>query len=169
LTHITADRAVVAHYQGDDEAAEKLTKLAREQARASGDVSGLAQADNLAGMLASNPRVAIARLKKANSIASGTGRAELIAATFNNLGLAHRRAGDLEAAIHAGETALGILERVGDRHQLAALHNNLADTLHQAGRTDLSRAHVTESVRLFADVGLEPGTLEPEIWKLSEW
>jgi hypothetical protein len=41
--------------------------------------------------------------------------------------------------------------------------------LHQAGRTDLSRAHVTESVRLFADVGLEPGTLEPEIWKLSEW
>ena len=169
LTHITADRAVVAHYQGDDETAEKLTKLAREQARASGDVSGLAQADNLAGMLASNPRVAIARLKKANSIASGTGRAELIAATFNNLGLAHRRAGDLEAAIHAGETALGILKRVGDRHQLAALHNNLADTLHQAGRTDLSRAHVTESVRLFADVGLEPGTLEPEIWKLSEW
>jgi tetratricopeptide (TPR) repeat protein len=120
-------------------------------------------------MLASNPKVAITRLKKANAIANSTGRAELIAATLNNLGLAHREAGDFEAAIDAGETALGILERVGDRHQLAALHNNLADTLHQAGRTDLSRAHVTESVRLFADVGLEPGTLEPEIWKLSEW
>jgi tetratricopeptide (TPR) repeat protein/DNA-binding SARP family transcriptional activator len=169
LTHITADRAVVAHYQENDETAEKLTRLAREQARASGDVAGLAQADNLAGMLASNPKVAITRLKKANAIATSTGRAELIAATLNNLGLAHREAGDFEAAIDAGETALGILERVGDRHQLAALHNNLADTLHQAGRTDLSRAHVTESVRLFADVGLEPGTLEPEIWKLSEW
>jgi tetratricopeptide (TPR) repeat protein len=108
-------------------------------------------------------------LKKANAIAHETGRAELVAATLNNLGLAYRRAGDLPAAIEAGEAALAVLERVGDRHQLAALHNNLADTLHQAGRGDLSRAHLTESVRLFADVGLEPGTFEPEIWKLSEW
>jgi tetratricopeptide (TPR) repeat protein len=169
VTHITADRAVVAHYQGDDETAANLTGLARQQARTSKDLAGQAQAENLAGMLASNPADAITQLKEAHAIAANTGRADLIAATLNNLALAHREAGDFEAAIDAGETALGILERVGDRHQLAALHNNLADTLHKAGRTDLARAHVTESVRLFADVGLEPGTLEPEIWKLSEW
>ncbi|MGH8958133.1 MAG: BTAD domain-containing putative transcriptional regulator [Acidimicrobiia bacterium] len=168
-THITADRAVVAHHQGDDVSADQLAKLARDQAKARGDIAGLAQAANLAGMLAPQPQVAITRLKKANAIANDTGRPELVAATLNNLGLAHRAAGDLEAAIAAGEAALAVLERVGDRHQLAALHNNLADTLHQAGRSNLSRAHVTESVRLFADVGLEPGTFEPEIWKLSEW
>ena len=166
---ITADRAVVAHHQGDDETAEELVRLARQQAKASGDVAGLAQVANLSGMLASNPRLAIGRLKKANAIANETGRPELIAATLNNLGLAYRRAGDLPAAIEFGESALAVLERVGDRHQLAALHNNLADTLHEAGRGELSRAHLTESVRLFADVGLEPGTFEPEIWKLSEW
>ena len=166
---ITADRAVVAHHQGDDAAAEELVELARQQAKASGDLAGLAQATNLSGVLAPNPQVAISLLKKANAIAQNTGRAELVAATLNNLGLAYRRAGDLPAAIEAGEAALAVLERIGDRHQLAALHNNLADTLHQAGRSDLSRAHLTESARLFADVGLEPGTFEPEIWKLSEW
>ena len=168
-THITADRALVAHHQGDDAAAEELVKLAREQAKESGDVAALAQAANLSGMLAPNPNVAIARLKKASVIATDTERPDLVAATLNNLGLAYRSAGDLSAAIEAGEAALAVLERVGDRHQLAALHNNLADTLHQAGRRELSRAHLTESVRLFADVGLEPGTFEPEIWKLSEW
>ena len=166
---ITADRAVVAHHQGDDHAAEELVTLARQEAKASGDIAGLAQAANLFGMLAPTPQIAISRLQKANAIAKDTGRAELVAATLNNLGLAYRRAGDLPAAIEAGEAALAVLERVGDRHQLAALHNNLADTLHQAGRGELSRAHLTESVRLFADVGLEPGTFEPEIWKLSEW
>ncbi len=169
LTHITADRAVVAHHRNDDVGAERLTKLARQQAQANGDTAGLAQAANLAGMLAPNPHVAITRLRKANSIANDTARAELIAATLNNLALAHREAGELDVAIDTGEAALAVLEHVGDRHQLAALHNNLADTLHRAGREDLSRAHVTESARLFADVGLEPGTFEPEIWKLSEW
>jgi tetratricopeptide (TPR) repeat protein len=169
LTHITADRAVVAHWQGEDSEAQRLTALARAQAETEGDMAGLAQAANLAGMLAPDPQVAIQRLKKASSIAQATGRTELIAATLNNLALAYREAGNLPAAIDASEAALAALEHVGDRHHLAALHNNLADTLHQAGQEDLARAHVAESARLFADVGLEPGTLEPEIWKLSEW
>ncbi|MGQ0849956.1 MAG: hypothetical protein ACT4OP_12770 [Actinomycetota bacterium] len=41
--------------------------------------------------------------------------------------------------------------------------------MHRAGREDLTRAHLTESARLFADVGLELATLEPVTWKLSEW
>jgi hypothetical protein len=52
---------------------------------------------------------------------------------------------------------------------LAALHSNLADTLHAAGDDVKSRWHLTESARLFAEVGLEEGEWEPEIWKLSEW
>lgn len=168
-THITADRAVVAHHQGDDSGASRLAQLAREQAKSAGDTAGLAQAANLAGMLADSPQLAISRLKKAYLLARDTGREELIAATLNNMALAYREAGDLTAAVESGESAVAILERVGDRHQLAALHNNLADTLHRAGREEDSRTHSTQSVRLFADVGLEPGTFEPEIWKLSEW
>ena len=65
--------------------------------------------------------------------------------------------------------ALALLEPVGDRHQLAALHSNLADALHSAGDEGAGRRHLTESARLFAEVGEEIGKWEPEIWKLSEW
>ena len=60
--------------------------------------------------------------------------------------------------------------RWGDRHREAALHNNLADLLHQAGDDEGSMAHLKEAVALFAEIG-EPGSLptNAEIWKLAEW
>ena len=69
----------------------------------------------------------------------------------------------------AAGRALALLEPVGDRHQIAALHSNLADALHEAGDEELARRHLTESARMFAEVGVEVGQWEPEIWKLSEW
>ena len=57
---------------------------------------------------------------------------------------------------------------LGDRHREAALRNNLADLLHAAGRADEAMAELRESVTIFAEIG-EPGTMQPEIWKLVEW
>ncbi|MGB8361362.1 MAG: hypothetical protein WCE80_08195 [Acidimicrobiia bacterium] len=57
----------------------------------------------------------------------------------------------------------------GDRHRTAALHDNLADYLHRAGEEEQSMAELKEAVALFAEVGLEPGELVPEVWLLKEW
>jgi hypothetical protein len=64
--------------------------------------------------------------------------------------------------------ALELCTRRGDVHRAAALHNNLADLLHEGGDDDGSRAHAKEAARLFASVGEEAVTA-PEIWKLTAW
>ena len=89
-------------------------------------------------------------------------------AALNNLALAHRATGQLEAAIAYTRTALELCARQGDRHREAALHNNLADLLHLDGQHTEAMDHLKRAVAIFAEVG-EPGTLEPEIWKLVSW
>lgn len=164
---IAADRALVAHHQGDADRARSLAATALDLA--GGDEATLAQAWNLAGMLAVDPKEALIRLEKAVAMAEGTGRSDVAAAAYNNLALALRRSGDHSGAVGAARKALILLEPVGDRHQLAALHSNLADALHAAGDDERAREHLTKSARLFAEVGVETGQWEPEIWKLSEW
>jgi hypothetical protein len=56
----------------------------------------------------------------------------------------------------------------GDRHREAALHNNLADLLRAAGRTEDAMGHLKQAVTIFAEIG-EPDDPRPEIWKLVEW
>jgi len=58
---------------------------------------------------------------------------------------------------------------LGDRHREAALHNNFADLLHEAGRYEEAMAHLKQAVTNFAEIGVESGALQPEIWKLAEW
>jgi hypothetical protein len=58
---------------------------------------------------------------------------------------------------------------VGDRHREAALHNNLADLLYVAGRSEEAMAHLKRAVAIFAEIGVDAGEMQPEIWKLVEW
>ena len=83
-------------------------------------------------MLTDDPVDALTHLRRAWELALQTARPDLMAATLNNLALAHRRAGDLERRRLPGPRP-AVLDPVGDRHRLAALHSNLADTFHQAG------------------------------------
>jgi tetratricopeptide (TPR) repeat protein len=87
---------------------------------------------------------------------------------LNSVALAHGQAGQVDRAIGYLEVALELRSRQGDRHREAALHNNLADLLHADGRREEAMAHLKHAVAIFAEVG-EPGTLEPEIWKLVAW
>ncbi len=89
-------------------------------------------------------------------------------AALNNLALALGSRGETGEALNVAETALELCAKLGDRHREAALHNNLADLLHAAGREEESMAHLREAVAIFAEVG-EPGEMQPEIWKLVEW
>ena len=57
----------------------------------------------------------------------------------------------------------------GDRHHEAALHSNLTDLLHAAGRRDAAIDHLKQAAPIFAEIGAREGGLQPEIWKLTEW
>ncbi len=168
-SQIAANRALVAHRQGEHARACEFSEHALERAFKAGDGATLAQAWNLAGMLTTDPDEAAAEFEKALTKAEEIGRPDLAAAALNNLAIARRRVGNAGGAVEAAARALSLLEPLGDRHQIAALHSNLADALHEAGDEDLARRHLTESARLFAEVGVEVGQWEPEIWKLSEW
>ena len=58
---------------------------------------------------------------------------------------------------------------LGDRHREAALHNNLADLLHQAGRTSDAMSELKQAVTIFAEIGENGGGMQPDPWKLVEW
>jgi DNA-binding SARP family transcriptional activator/Tfp pilus assembly protein PilF len=168
-SQIAANRALVAHHQGEPARAREFSELALERALTAADGATLAQAWNLAGMLTPDPDEAATEFEKALTKAEEIGRPDLAAAALNNLAIARRRMGNPGGAVDAAARALSLLEPLGDRHQIAALHSNLADALHEAGDEDGARSHLTESARMFAEVGVEVGQWEPEIWKLSEW
>ena len=46
---------------------------------------------------------------------------------------------------------------------------HLADLLHAAGRSEEAMSHLKQAVSIYAEIGVEAGTVQPEIWKLVEW
>jgi tetratricopeptide (TPR) repeat protein len=90
-------------------------------------------------------------------------------AALNNLALAWGDSGDTERALELAEAALRLCASQGDRHREAALHNNMADLLHNAGRTEAAMSHLKRAVAIFAEIGADAETWQPEIWKLVEW
>jgi tetratricopeptide (TPR) repeat protein len=93
----------------------------------------------------------------------------VLVAALNNLALACARSGETDAALALTTRALDLCSEQGDRHREAALHNNLADLLHQAGREPESMEHLKLAVTLFAEVGDGEAAMQPEVWKLVEW
>lgn len=93
----------------------------------------------------------------------------VIAQAANLAGLAATRLGDHPAAEQLLADASGILIRQGDRHRLAAVLTNLADTLHTMGRDDEARMQQIEAARLFAEVGGDPRAGRAGIWSLTAW
>ena len=89
-------------------------------------------------------------------------------AALNNLAGLRAASGDLPAALALGEEALDVGERHGDHHRVAALHTNLADLLHSAGRGDEALVHLKRAAEMFAAVDAGD-QLRPEVWKLVTW
>jgi hypothetical protein len=65
--------------------------------------------------------------------------------------------------------ALDLVAAQGDRHREAALRNNLADTLHRAGRDDEAMEELKRAVAIFAEVGGHEDEPQPGVWRLVEW
>lgn len=169
---ILADRSAVAYRRGESADAAEFAREALMVASGAGDSAAMARAHDVLGMLARHAGdLAGARghLERALSVASADSEPGLRVAALNTLALVMADAGDPDAGMGLIHEALALCERQGDRHRQAALENNLADMLRSVGRRDDAMEHLKVAVSIFADVGGQPGELEPEIWKLVEW
>ena len=169
---VLTDRSAIAHRAGDPAAAQRLADEALTLASAVNDLAGMARAEDLLGILARGAgNLDAARKHLERSCAAAAASADLgpRIAALNSLALVHGDLGQRDRAMSLTREALALCERQGDRHRQAALENNLADLLQADGRPDDAMDHLKRAVAIFAEVGGQPGELEPEIWKLIEW
>jgi DNA-binding SARP family transcriptional activator len=167
---LSSDWSLAAWRTGADERARALAAQALSLAEQSGDLRALAQAHNILGILMSDD-LAEARIHLEQSLAIATqlNAPMLRVAALNNLAHLWQKSGNLADAISCAQAALDLCITLGDRHHEAALHNHLADLLHAADRSTEAMAHVRQAVLIYAEIGVEAGTVQPEIWKLTEW
>ncbi len=167
---LSADWSLAALRMGEAARARALAAQALELAEESSDLHAVAQAHNILGILMSED-VAEARAHLEQSLAAATqlNAPMLRVAALNNLAHLWQKSGNLDDAIACAQAALDLCVTLGDRHHEAALHNHLADLLHAADRSAEATAHVRQAVLIYAEIGVEAGAVQPEIWKLSEW
>ncbi|HKV57284.1 MAG TPA: tetratricopeptide repeat protein, partial [Ktedonobacteraceae bacterium] len=169
---IYADWSLAAHRRGQEQQALTLAQHAQELAEANDDTRALAQTHNMLGMLASHQgdtQAALYHLTQSLSLAEKLRDPAMQAAALNNLAQAYQASGSTERALSLTQSALALCISQGDRHREAALHNNMADLLHSSGQTEAAMTHLKQAVSIYAEIGVEAGTVQPEIWKLSEW
>jgi tetratricopeptide (TPR) repeat protein len=167
-----ADWSLTAHQRRRTEQAVDLAHQALELAEAAGDTHALAQAHNILGILATDQgqlEKATHHLGQSLTLAETLDDPEAQVAALNNLALTSSAGEDFVQAIELTETALALCTKLGDRHRQAALHNNLADLYHATGQPEAAMSHLKRAVGIFAEIGKEAGTWQPEIWKLVEW
>lgn len=167
---LAADWSLAAWRTGEADRARTLAARALSLAEQSGDLHAQAQAHNILGiLLADDVAGARAHLEQSLTLATQMNAPMLRVAALNNLAHLWQKSGNLTDAISCAQASLDLCATLGDRHHEAALHNHLADLLHAADRSDDAMKHVRQAVLIYAEIGVEAGTVQPEIWKLSEW
>ncbi len=167
-----ADWSLIARHLDQPEQAQQYAEQALALATTADDPRALAQAHNMLGMLASAGHrhdEAIPHLQRSLTLAERLNDPSARIAALNNLALALAAQGQLTQARTLTEEALRLSVTQGDRHREAALHSNLADLLRKQGDLEGAREHVDVSIAIYLEIGVEAGTLQPEIWKLTEW
>jgi DNA-binding SARP family transcriptional activator len=172
LAHLFADWSLTAYRAAQPARAAELAQNALDLAQQSDSPAALAQAYNMLGIL----ERARDQLEEAGNFfersLAAAGEQEdlsLRAAALHNLARLEQERGRHETALPLALQALETCTLLGDRHHQAALLNTLADLHHAAGREDQAMTHLKQAVTLFTEIGEEPGTALPEIWKLTEW
>ena len=171
-SRIYADRSLAVHRNGNPGLALELARQAVELAEVTDDIEAQAQAHNVLGILSRNQGEldkACYHLEPSLALAETLSDPSARVAALNNLALARGATGDIEPAIKLVETALSLCASQGDRHREAAIHNNLADLLHASGESEAAMSQLKYAVTIFREIGGDPETLQPEIWKLVEW
>ena len=172
LARLTGDRSRVAYRGGDLARARELAQEALALAQSAGDAEAEAQGHNALGILARQEgeyAAAQTHLARSLALAEAAGTPSARVAALNNLARLRATTGDIDAALGLLEQALALGVQQGDRHHEAALYNHRADLLHRAGREEEAMASLKAAVTIYAEIGLESGDWQPEVWKLTEW
>src|SRR5581483_3024006 len=157
---LLAERSLNAYRVKKTDDAEQFAAMALDDAVASRDDRAIAQAHNVAGILATHrgeSDAARTHLEASFRLAQLLDDPVAMAAALNNLASAFRES-DLDHAQELAQRALELCASVGDRHREAAMHSNLADLLRAAGRTTEAERHLRLSAAIFAVIG-EPDEL----------
>ena len=163
---VQCDRSRVAWRRGELERARELAFAALELAEQAGAPAAQAQANNILGLLGCGRE----HLEQSLLLAGGLADPGVRIAALNNLARDHASVGELERAEELLREAIAQCLREGDLHHEAALRNNLADVLHQAGRGGEAMTELKLAVSTFATIDSEPGEdLRPGVWSLAEW
>lgn len=169
---LLVDRSRVAYRSGNMELAAALGREALALSVATSDTSGEAEATNALGLIArQSGDLSVARdhLQRSLALAEAAGTVTARIAALNNLARLYGDLGDIDSALELLAQAVAYCGREGDRHHEAALYNHRADLLHRAGREQESMDSLKQAVSIYAEIGLESGDWQPEIWKLTEW
>lgn len=172
LARLNVDRSRIAYQSGEYAQAHALAETALASAVTSADMAAEAQAHNTLGLLARRAgRAAKAKehLQRSLTLAEKAASAAAQVAALNNLAGLLESEGQTEQALSLLEQALTLGTREGDRHREAALYNHRADILHHAGREEEAMTSLKQAVAIYAEIGVESGDWQPEIWKLTEW
>jgi tetratricopeptide (TPR) repeat protein len=169
---VLTDWSLAAYHTRDLDEAVRLAQAALQQAQTANDQAVLARVYDILSLVERKQNnLAAARQHAERSLAAANKlhdhAAEL--AALNSLALAHAAAGAPDTAIPLLHTALERCTRLGDRHQEAALRNNLADLYHATDQHDAAMEELKRAVAIFAEIGAEAGPENAEIWMLSEW
>ena len=169
---ILADWSLTCFQRGHITRSATFANQALEIAERLHDTRALAQSHNILGILARNQNEmghAYSHLEQSLSTAEMLGEPGMYIAILNNLALVYSADGQYEQAHTLLEQAISHCQRQGDRHREAALQNNLADVYHAMKQTEKAMIHLKEAASIFSQIGVEGRTLQPEIWKLTEW
>jgi tetratricopeptide (TPR) repeat protein len=167
---ILIDWSRTAAQQGDAPRGCDLAQRGLQLAAAESAAGALGQAHNILGIIARRERdfpTARAHLQRALEISGANPFARV--AALNNLALVLADEAQYDEAIRLAGEALETCTRLGDRHREAALRNHLADFHHAAGDRLQALRCLRAAVEIFAEIGVDAGDLQPEIWKLTEW
>lgn len=167
-----ADWSMAAYHRADTERATRLARTALLLADAAGDTRARAQAQNMLGILASSAGDRVAargHLDQSLSLAEALPDPGVRVAVLQNLAFVCWHDDDIDEARRLTREALDLCVAQGDRHREAALHNMMADLLHAAGAGEEAMAHLKRAVAIYAEIGVDAGTVRPEVWKLTEW
>jgi DNA-binding SARP family transcriptional activator/tetratricopeptide (TPR) repeat protein len=169
VARVLVDRSVVLRLGGDLPSAFAVAREALDAAIRAGDSATIGAAHRSLGLIAlASGDAHAARIASQQAVATTdqldpTGRI----ASLTALALAEAAAGDVEAGLQHGVTAVDLCRQIGDRHLEGAVENHIADLLHAAGRDDDALVHLRRAVEAFAEVGGDPGAPDPGIWMLS--
>jgi DNA-binding CsgD family transcriptional regulator/tetratricopeptide (TPR) repeat protein len=160
---------VLAHYQGDYDRAEELSRDALELSCALGDAKGVAEANTglaLVRRTRGDYAEAETLFREALSVYEGAGEEGGAARTLDRLALNFVVTGEFDRARPLFEQSLALFRRLGDSHGIALGLYGLA-VVRLPGAEDAARAQIDESLEILRAVG-DRRTFGKVLWNLAE-